>query len=313
VTARGRAVPWTVVDAVPAPVRDERRTAALLLIAVTVVWGSVGTIVRQVPLPAAAVAAGRVWIATAVLTAVVATGRVPGPRLFSVMRGRLVTVGAILAVHWWALFAAYQRMPVARVVFIVYVAPVVMAVLAAPVLREPLERRAMSALAVAAGGFVLLARPTGHGPTSATGFALAVFAAATFAVMVLLSKPVARAYGGVRMTLGQLLVAGVVLVPIAAAEPWGSPRLRWWWLVVLGVVHTAAALAGYATALARLPVARVGTLSYVEPVSAAVCAWIVLGERPTIATAVGGALVLVAGLMVVTDRAVRAAVSEVAS
>jgi drug/metabolite transporter (DMT)-like permease len=304
VNARERAVRWSVVDAAPAPVRDERRSAALLLIAVTVVWGSVGTIVRQVPLPAAAVAAGRVWIATAVLAAVVGTGRVPGPRLFSVMRGRLVTVGAILAVHWWALFAAYQRMPVARVVFIVY---------AAPVLREPLERRAMSALAVAAGGFVLLARPTGHGTTSATGFALAVFAAATFAVMVLLSKPVARAYGGVRMTLGQLLVAGVVLVPIAAAEPWGSPRLRWWWLVVLGVVHTAAALAGYATALARLPVARVGTLSYVEPVSAAVCAWIVLGERPTIATAVGGALVLVAGLLVVTDRAVRATVSEVTS
>jgi len=280
-----------------------RTRPALTLLAVALVWGSVGTIVREIPLPAAAIAAGRVWLATIALGIVLLTGRVPGPAVFSTMRGRLIAAGAILAVHWVALFAAYQRMPVARAVFVLYLAPVLMAALAPRVLGERNDRRTISALVVALAGFVVLALPalTGsRGATKVSGLVLVMIAAFTFAALVLVSKPAAEVYGGVRLTFAQLFVAGVLLVPVAVTQRWGSPRPSWWWLVVLAVVHTAAAFGAYSGALAQLPVAIVGTLAYVEPVAAGFCAWLVLGEHPTAGLLVGGAMVLGAGVFLVT-------------
>jgi drug/metabolite transporter (DMT)-like permease len=276
---------------------------ALVLLLVALVWGSVGTIVREIPLPAAAIAAGRVWVAALVLGALLASGRVSGPPLFSVHRGRLCAVGAILTVHWIALFAAYQRMPVARAVFVLYLGPVLMAALAPRVLGERNERRTLVALAVALLGFLVLAGPTlagGDRNTTPAGLALAVIAALTFAALVLVSKPLAEVYGGIRLTFAQLVVSGALLVPVALTQRWGSPRAAWWWIVVLGVVHTAAALAAYSASLAKLPVAMVGTLAYVEPVAAGFCAWVVLNEHPTFGLVVGATLVLAAGLAVVT-------------
>jgi len=288
------------------------RRPALVLFGVALMWGSVGTVVREIPLPAAVVAAGRTTIGAIVLGLVMLTGRVPGPPLFSQQRARLVLVGAVLAAHWLCLMAAYQHMAVATVIFIVYVAPVLVAVLAPAVLGERIDRQSAFALLVAAAGFAVLARPTGTTHTTTAGLWLSAGAAATFAMLVLVSKPVAAVYGGVRTAFVQLLVASVFLAPVAARAAWGSPRVGWWWLVVLGVVHTGLAMAVYAGALARLPAVRVGTIAYVEPVAAAVCAWAVLGERPAGAVVVGGAFILAAGLALVRvdARAGRAAVLE---
>src|SRR5690349_6108939 len=106
------------------------RRPALVMLGVALVWGTVGTTVREIPLPAAAIAAGRTVIGAVVLGGVLATRRVPGPRLFSVLPARLVAVGAILGVHWLCLMSAYQHMAVAPVIFIVYVAPIGVALVA---------------------------------------------------------------------------------------------------------------------------------------------------------------------------------------
>jgi drug/metabolite transporter (DMT)-like permease len=284
------------------------RRPALVLVAVAVAWGSTGTVVRQVHLPAAAIVTGRVWIAALVLGVVLASGRVPGPRPFSVRPGRLVLVGCILAAHWLALFAAYQRAPVAWVILVVYLAPVLMTALAPRALGELHDRATIGALGVALAGFAVLARPgaaaAGTGPrVTGAGVALALLAMLSFAALVLLGKPLMVRYGGLRYSWCQLVVAGIVLLPFGVPALARRPDASWWWIVVLGVIHTAAAWGLYNAALARLPVARASVLTYLEPASAIVVAWIVLGERPSAATALGGALVIGAGMLVVGREA----------
>src|SRR5262249_8765913 len=106
------------------------RRPALVMLGVALLWGTVGTTVREVPLPAAAIAAGRTVIGTIVLGALLGSRQIPGPRLFSVQRARSVAIGVILGGHWLSLMAAYQHMAVAPVIFIVYVAPILVALVA---------------------------------------------------------------------------------------------------------------------------------------------------------------------------------------
>ena len=88
------------------------------------------------------------------------------------------------------------------------------------------------------------------------------------------------------------------MLPFAATTSWGTPTADWWWLVVLGAVFTAGLLSLYLVLLDQLPAATVSVLTYLEPVSAVVVGWVFLGEVPTVTTVVGGAMVVLAGIMV---------------
>ena len=141
--------------------------------------------------------------------------------------------------------------------------------------ESPLWRRACSgngsaagrltALAVATAGFCLVAAPTVRAAGIA-GLTLALVAAGLFVALILLSKPLASIYGGLRLAFIELAGAGVVLVPVALAMAWPAPAWSWLWLVVLGVVHTAIGITLYLSVLARIPATHVGILGYLEPV-----------------------------------------------
>jgi drug/metabolite transporter (DMT)-like permease len=71
------------------------------------------------------------------------------------------------------------------------------------------------------------------------------------------------------------------------------------WVAVLGVVFTALSGLLYIWLLRRVTAQAIGVLAYLEPVSAALLAWAILGEGVTPAVALGGALVVAGGLLVV--------------
>ena len=287
---------------------QERSEAAysLPLVVTIAVWGTIPVIVRQIDLPAAAIVASRLWLAALGLALVLAwernTGRESGPKMFSVQRGRCVAVSLVLAVHWIAEFAAYQRAPIGTVIFIVYLAPIGVALAAPRVLGERLTARTIAALVLAFAGFALLAgRAVSSAATS--GLVAAAIAMVTFVALILLSKPLAATYGGVRSAFIEMAGAGLILVPVALAAEWGSPQRAWLWLIVLGFVHTAVALAIYLHALPRVGATRTAILGYIEPASAVVWAWLFLSERPAVSTVAGGLAIVVAALLVVGETA----------
>lgn len=266
-------------------------------------WGTIGAVVRQVDLPAVAIVAGRVWIAALALGALLwwRGERVPGARFGRVAPKRTVAQGVVLAAHWVALVAALQRAPVGTVLLVVYLAPVGVAALAPAALGERVTGRTLAAVGLGVGGVALVASPS-IGSPEATGVALAAVSGALMVVLVLVAKSLAGAYGGVRLAYGQLAVAGVVLVPVAATAGWGPPRAAWLWLVVLGLVHTALAMLLYLGAMAHLPASDVAVLMGLEPASGVLVGWLLLSERPTAATLAGGALIVAAGALVGTAR-----------
>ena len=69
--------------------------------------------------------------------------------------------------------------------------------------------------------------------------------------------------------------------------------------VVLGVVCTAIPYVLYPKGLQRIRVEHASILGYLEPVSAPFYALLLLGEAPAVSTVFGGALIVVAGVLVI--------------
>ena len=279
------------------------RAAYLTLVAVCTSWGTIPLIASEIDLPPVAVACGRVTIAAVGLGAVLALrGGDERPAPLSYRPLACVAAGVILAVHWTAMFAGYDRAPDDMVIFVIFLAPVGIAMLAPRTLGEVVGLRTVAALALAVVGFGLITGPGRRIP--AAGLAFALVGAATFVALVLLSKQLAEVYGGLRVTFIEMAVAAFVLLPIAALTTrWEGRSPSWAWLAVLGLVHTAGGTALYLGALARVPATHVAILGYLEPVGVVVFAWLVRGDVPLITTVAGGVLVIAAGAIVVVSSA----------
>lgn len=267
--------------------------------AIAAAWGAIGIFVRWAALPAVAIVAVRCWFAMLTIgtAGLVRLGPAKARQVLHVPRPlAAIALGLGLAFHWLCLVGAQQRAPLGTVLLLVYLSPVLVAVLAPRVLGEHVPPRTYVALAVGLGGTLLLVRPEGG---QGLGVALAVVAGVSYAALTLGSKWLVAEVGGVRLAFVQLGVAGIALLPLALIADWGEPSWSWAWLALLGIVFTGVLGPLYLVLLDRLPASTVGVLGYLEPASALVLAWLVLDEQPSAATVAGGIMIVAAGIMVV--------------
>ena len=274
------------------------RTGYLELIVCGLVWGSIGVVVKKLDVSAPVLVFFRLSLGAASIVAIwAARGRLHELRLHA--SRRLVAVsGVVLALHWIAFFEAYKRLSVASTILIVYVGPVLIAAAAPFVLNERLQRRTLYALALSVAGIALIARPSGASG-HALGYLAAGVAAVLFAVLVLMLKKAAPGNAPQAVVVWELGIAALVVAPWLAGASAHQIAHALPGLLTLGVVHTGLIGILYVAALAQLPAQQVSILVYLEPVTAVLWAWGVLGEKPSGLTLVGGALIVAAGLLIV--------------
>lgn len=258
-------------------------------------------ILRELDVGPSTIAFARVLVAagglSAVLLAQPSTDRLPRP--FSVRPGLCLANGGLLAAHWLTMFIAFDRAPAGTVILIIFLAPVGVAALAPRLLGEHLSTAIVVAASLGLIGVGLIAGPA-LGEADPVGLLMAAVSMALLVALNLAAKPLAGIYGGLRLAFMETAGAAFVLLPVAVVLHSGSLRAAWPWLVLLGLVHTALGVSLYLSAMRHLPVTHVSILSYLEPASVVALAWIVLAERPTLLTSVGGLFVIAAGVLVVT-------------
>ena len=264
-------------------------------------WGLISVIVAHVALSATVLVFWRVAIAA--VTVVLVVGLVGRTDLLRVTAQRrlLVAVGVVLAVHWYLFFETIKLSSVAVAVLTVYTAPVFLALLAPLFLPERRSRIALAALVPAAVGLVLMST-WGSPATHARPLAIAtgIGAALTYALLVIGTKRLRARMGPVTITAWSYGIAALALSPFLARAgqvvPQGSELF---YVLLLGIVFTALSGYLYVSLLAHVTAQAVGILAYLEPVSAAVLAWALLGQPLGRQVLVGGALVVAAGVLVV--------------
>jgi drug/metabolite transporter (DMT)-like permease len=159
--------------------------------------------------------------------------------------------------------------------------PLVLAVAGWAFFRERASWRAVTGLAIAMVGVVLVAT-TSSGATSPDGVGLALFAAAAPAAGTVLMRRLAPTIDLLVTTSAQFLLGGAILLAVSALlEPWGS--LSWSpavlaGLLVLGVLGTGIAYVAWFWLLGRVSLVRLGTALFLVPVTGIVAA-IISGDR----------------------------------
>jgi drug/metabolite transporter (DMT)-like permease len=272
---------------------------SLLIAACALGWGFIGIIVREVDLPAMTIVFFRVALAAAAVALILlATGRRdllrPPPR-------GVIALGVLLAIHWSLYFAAIKQTSVASAVLITYAAPIFMALLAPALIREHVPAVSIAALAVSMAGIAAISLAGGSGGEAvrATGVVLAVFAAITYAFLIVLLKRWGADVHPTTVIVWQEGTAAVVLSPSLLFAGYGSlGALDVGYLLLLGIVLTGVTGVVYVAALKWVPATTAGILAYMEPVSAALLAAAILGEALTPAVLVGGAAIVAAGVVV---------------
>ncbi|RLU80419.1 EamA family transporter [Streptomyces griseocarneus] len=227
--------------------------------------------------------------------------------------GRLIVAGLGLTVFQTAYFAAVAATGVAvGTVVTLGAAPVLAALGGRVALGERLGSGGRVAIVGASAGLaVLLLGNDGTGTVRPAGVALALLSAAGYALLTVHGRRLGRqgrATDPFTTALTSFAVSTVCLLPLAAVEGlWPHARELARTLGLMAYLVSVPTALAYALFFAGLAVVRATTVTVItllEPVTAAVLAVLLLGERLTAATVLGTVVLLsaVTGLAVAEAR-----------
>jgi len=262
------------------------------------IWGSVGIFGRLSGLSGLGVAFARVSLGALVLLPILGLRGKLGNALGELRKRpyHMLALGTALALNWVFLFTAFNYTSIANAVLVYYTAPVLATLISWRFLHERLDAGKVLSLAIAFTGLLLIAssQRISLSDRDFIGIVFAFLGALFYALIPNLGRFL-RGVDGESLTFLQLAIASVVLIPFVAVENVGSPV--WWAIAVLVLVHTVLALYLYMDGLKKVEVKDAALLSYLDPLSAIVYAFLVFGEVPGVRTVIGGALILLASAM----------------
>ena len=293
-----------------------------MVLAATALWGINGSLAK------AALSSGlsslrltevRSTGAALILVGALAIARPRGLRVTRAELPFLLLFGvAGLAFVQLLYFVAIHRLEIGVALLIQYVAPVLIALWARLVLKEPVRRRVWAALILSLGGLSLVVDLWSGVALDGFGVLAALASAVTFALYILLAeKAVARRDPVSLLALGFTFAA----LFWAVVQPWWSFPTQYLddrvsldgalfsstqpvWALLVGVVlvGTIVPFLLLVGALRHLSATRAGVTAMFEPVAGALVAYALLGESLTGLQLMGGAIVLAGILLAQTAR-----------
>jgi drug/metabolite transporter (DMT)-like permease len=281
-----------------------RATAILALVAANLIWGT--SFVATKPLldgvPPLTLAAGRVAVALLVLLLLL---RRIGARP---ARGWTPAVMGFTGVFLLYLCqnVGLQHTSAANAALILGGLPVLTALLAGPVLSEPLAATRLVGIAASLAGLAaIVVIGGGAGPgRSALGDALLLVSALSLAAYLLVGRRTFPGGGSLELVAGATGYGLVLLLPASAAElalgGMDRPTLGdLAGLLYLGVAATALAFVLLAYGLHHLEAGQVAAFAYLKPVVGVGAAAILVGE-PVTTFHLGAAALILGGVWLVT-------------
>jgi drug/metabolite transporter (DMT)-like permease len=292
---------------------DSRRTAGLLCgIASSICFSASGTFAKALT-DAGFSALQAVWvrIAGACVILLAATVLLRGPGAFNALlrsgaalRGVFMFGLVAVAICQAMYFVAASRLPVGVAILLEYAGPALVVIYQRLVLRRAVRRTAFLGIAMAMVGLCCVVEIWSGVSLDALGLACGVGTAVGNAAYFLILDRLTGTADPLVISAGGMLVAMVLLIPIAL--PWNTPWHKlgsavalahfsvpgWSVALALVLVSTVVSYVLGGMAVQRLSAPVAAGLAYVEPISACVLAWVLLGQSLSAVQIVGGVVVL---------------------
>lgn len=227
-------------------------------------------------------------------------------------------IAGVAAVQW-LYFVSISRLPIGIALLIEYLAPILIAIWAWTVFKEPIRRRIWAALVLALVGLSLVVDVWGGGVAlDGLGVAAALTAAVAYAVYVLMAERAVRWRDPASLTCYGFLFAGLFWAVVQPVWRFPAGRLDdsvsllghlerfalpvWLLMLYVVVAGTMVTFLLVAAALRHVSATRVGIVAMLEPVAASGVAFLWLGESFGPSQLAGGGIVLAAILLAQTAR-----------
>ena len=272
-----------------------------------VVMGSIGAVVDWAQAPASMLVVLRMGIGALVLAAVFARRpmlaeiRRPGiPRL-------LLAMGAIDAVTLLLFFSSVRMTNVAIAMFLLFLSPLWVALLAPPILGAKTDRIVWPAFGIALAGLACIIVPPALGDEldlSLLGVIAALLSGIGLAgFMMTVNALRARGVRSATIVIVEGVLDALILLPLAVWQTWVTGSGLTGRDIVaglfLGTVCTAFAYLLLTEGMGFIPVQHVPILGYLEPLAAPLYAFVLVGQTPDVWTLVGGLFIVGAGTLLV--------------
>ena len=277
--------------------------AKIKITAAMVTFGTIGILVRYIPLPSSIIALVRGVLATIFLLAVMAGGkRWPDKTAITRNLTLLLISGAFIGFNWILLFEAYNYTSIAVATLCYYLAPVFVIIASPFVLQEKLSMKKALCVIAALAGMVLVSgviqnyvRGGNTEDLNLTGVLLGIGAGALYATIILMNKKL-KDISSYDTTVMQLAAASIVLMPyclltvdMGALEVTPVSAVL---LLIVGIVHTGIAYVLYFGSIKELPAQTVAIFSYIDPILAVLLSALLLKESMDMLSILGAILIL---------------------
>jgi len=216
--------------------------------------------------------------------------------------------GLLAAGANFGFFYALSQLPLLSAVLLAYISPVLIVLLARPLLGERIGLNRWLGVSVAFGGVLLMLGPGApfvdlDGPLSGPALgALSVLASALcWALLSLSNRQLATRENPAVMLFYTLPVSGVIALVLAADE-WVPPATTdWLWFLLAGCCGGAIHF-GVVLAYRHAPAGAIAPLEYTNLIWAALAAFLLFGEAPNASAVLGGAGIIAGGYLALRGR-----------
>lgn len=248
----------------------------------------------------------RFSIATLILGVVMIANR----KSFAVTRGELTTMaslGALMAVSSLTYYQSFRYMDAGIASTILFVYPVMVAVIMATFFREKVTATTITSIVLALAGIGLLYRGDAGISLSMTGVMLVMVSSLTYAVYIIIVNQSEIRMSIVKLTFYVLLICAMCLFAYSFTSsdlhlmlpP--SPR-AWFFACWLGLVPTVLSLLFMTIAVHEVGATPTAIMGALEPLTAVAIGVMMFGEAFTFRLCVGIVLILAAVLLIVAGK-----------
>ncbi|MCX6842849.1 MAG: DMT family transporter [candidate division WOR-3 bacterium] len=260
-----------------------------------VVLSFASVIIRVTPAPSIVIAAGRMAVATLVLTPFF-WARFPARRaeFKGVGLWPVLLSGVLLAVHFALWIESLNRTSVASSVVLVAMNPIFAAALSPLVLHERVSWRIGLAVVLGIIGAAVIAGPQLGSGAVTVGNLLALGGAACAAGYLMAGRRVRSRLSLLSYVYVVYGIAAVLLLVAMLSTGHSFIGHKWQVYLFIGLLGLGPQLIGHTTfnwALRYVPAPTVAMAVLGEPVGTTILAWLILRQAPTAYEAIGGAVI----------------------
>lgn len=233
----------------------------------------------------------------------IARGRGFGLRTNQVLP--LMGMGVVMAVSSLTLFESYNYMAAGIASTLLFVYPIMVAVIMAIGFGERLQAQTIGCIVMALAGIALLYRGSDGATLSLTGTVMVVVSALSYAIYIVgANRPRLSAIPTLKITFYVLLFGVFVFgTRFVAGQPLTTPTIGQWYLwanvIALAVFPTAISFLCTTAAIQRIGSTPTAILGALEPATAIFFGITVFGETLTLRDSIGLALIITAVTLVV--------------